>query len=319
MGNFYSNITLSTDDRDRVINFLIQQKRHTFVYPIDKFICVFPKNDAAMFEMALKLSDECKCAAFAVMIHDDDVLVYKLFDSGNLLDEYNSSPGYFSGIDQASAGGDAQKLCQTYSVPSERDAIEEILRKKYTFESNRHDAIIAKLNLPYCTVGSGFGYLQKDDAPEELVVADLIETAADQEDTEFEFDSDADAPKGRSYADLNDGVYLAKSAVTNILNDPELLQKAWAKAKAGADDYVKAMMETEVKGSAGDGAVVIASKGNLQFSSVKISAQTLLSEDVSKLEELVLVALNDVAQQTRTKMEAAKKSVLNQQLGQLGL
>ncbi|HEY9732982.1 MAG TPA: YbaB/EbfC family nucleoid-associated protein [Drouetiella sp.] len=319
MGNFYSNITLSTDDRDKVIAFLIEQKRHTFVYPTDRFICVFPKHDSALFEMALKLSDECKCAAFAVMIHDDDVLVYKLFDSGNLLDEYNSSPGYFSGLDQESTGGDAEKLCQVYSVPAEKAAIEEILRKKYTFESNRHDAIIAKLDLPYCTVGSGFGYLQKDDAPEELVVADLIETAADADDAAFADESSASSAPGRNYQELDQGSNLAKSAVTNMLNDPELLQRAWAKAKAGADDYVKAMMETEVKGSAGDGAVVITSKGNLQFTGITISKQSLALEDVGKIEELVLAALNDVAQQTRTKMEATKRKVLNQQLGQLGL
>ncbi|MBS2002172.1 MAG: YbaB/EbfC family nucleoid-associated protein [Candidatus Obscuribacterales bacterium] len=319
MGNFYSNITLSTGERDKVINFLIEQKRHTFVYPIDDFICVFPKHDSVLFELAEQLSALLKCPAFAVMIHDDDLLIYKLFDSGKLLDQYNSCPGYFSGVDQPSSGGDPEKLCLVYSAPDEVEALEEILRKNYTFESNRHDAIIAKLNLPYCTVGSGFGYLERDETPDDLVVADLIETAPDDQAGDTDPESGSSSSKGRGFVDLDEGSHLTKNAVASMLNDPELLQRAWAKAKAGADDYVKAMMETEVKGSSGGGAVVITSKGNLQFTGVKLSPEAINAEDVGMLEDLVLCALNDVAQQTRVKMEATKKSVLNQQLGQLGL
>ncbi len=313
MGNFYSNITLTTDARDKVINFLVDEKRHTFVYPIDGFICVFPKNDEILFELAEQLSSNFKCSAFSVIIHDDSLLLYKLFDSGNLLDDYNSCPGYFSGVNQPSTGGNAEKLCSVYSVPDERDSLEEILRKEYTFESNRHDAIIAKINLPYCTVGGGFGYLQEDDVPPELDVSDLIETSPEE-------GGDSSVPSRPSfYADLDKDSLLANDAVSDILGNPDLLQKAWEKAKAGADDYVKAMMETEVRGSAGDDAVVITSKGNLQFTGIQIKPDAIDPKSVEALEDLVLVALNDVAHQTRTKMEATKKSVLNQQLGQLGL
>ncbi len=79
------------------------------------------------------------------------------------------------------------------------------------------------------------------------------------------------------------------------------------------------MLEAEVQGTAGGDAVVITSKGNLQFTGIKIRQDAIDPKAVEALEELVLVALNDVAQQTRIKMEATKKSVLNQQLGQLGL
>ncbi len=314
MGNFYSNITLTIDQRDKVIDFLVEEKRHTFVYAIDGFICVFPKNDEILFELAEQLSSQFKCPAFSVIIHDDSLLMYKLFDSGNLLDDYNSCPGYFSGENHPSTGGNSEKLCTVYSVPDQLNSLEEILRKEYTFESNRHDAIIAKLNLPYCTVGGGFGYLQEDDVPPELDVSDLIETSP-------EYDGDIVLERDRPgrYVDLDQSAHVANSAVSDILGNPDLLQKAWEKAKAGADDYVKAMMEAEVQGSAGGDAVVITSKGNLQFTGIKIRPDTIDSKAVETLENLVLVALNDVAHQTRTKMEATKKSVLNQQLGQLGL
>lgn len=314
MGNFYSNITLTTDERDKVINFLVDKKRHTFVYPIDRFICVFPKSDDILFELAEQLSSEFKCHAFSVIIHDDSLLMYKLFDSGTLLDDYNSCPGYFSGVNEPSTGGDAEQLCSAYSVPNERKALEEILRKEYTFESNRHDAIIAKLNLPYCTVGGGFGYLQEDDVPPELDIGDLVETSPEGDDGEPSTPS-----LTRTYMDLDQGAHLANSAVSDILSNPELLQKAWEKAKAGADDYVKAMMEAEVQGTAGGDAVIITSKGNLQFTGIKIRPEAIDASAIEALEDLVLVALNDVAQQTRAKMEATKKRVLNQQLGQLGL
>ena len=64
--------------------------------------------------------------------HDDDILAYWLFEGGELADEYNSCPGYFSGGDEIPAGGDATKLCAAFGVAAKAKQIEQVLRDRNT-------------------------------------------------------------------------------------------------------------------------------------------------------------------------------------------
>jgi hypothetical protein len=322
MGNFYSNITLSTNEQQPVIDYLNEFKRHAYVYKQDKFVCVFPANDQVLFKLAKRLSEHFKCAAIGVMNHDDSLLLYKLFDCGNLLDDYNSCPGYFSGEEQPIFGGDAQKLCEIYGAPKEVEAVDALLRKEYTFEMNRHDALVDKLGLPTCTAGGGFSYLQEDDGPDELDVSDLIETHAEvdahepdnEPDDELDDELDDDKLKATKSASAK-----SASQINEILSSPDFLKQALKQAQEGANQYVQEMLEVRVEGTAGGGAVVVTSIGNLQFSSIKISDEAINSEEVGLLEDLVLTALNDAARKTSEKMEEVKKRMLSAKLGQLGL
>jgi DNA-binding YbaB/EbfC family protein len=316
MGNFYTNITLSTDKLQEVIDFLNEKNRHTYVYGEGSFVCVFPKNDRILFSFAGVLSKQFKCAAFAVMNHDDSLLLYQLFDSGKLMDDYNSCPGHFSGEEGPSIGGNAEVLSIVYSIPEEVDALNDVLRKDYVFEINRHDALIAKLEIPFCTAGGGFSYLKEGDLPEGLDISALIETAADRDAECLDDEDDENENVG---LDIASSAASADLRVSEMLNNPDFIQQALKRAQQGADEYVKEMLEVQVLGTAGDGAVVVTSKGNLQFSGIKIKAEAIDPNDVGMLEDLVLAALNDAAQKTREKMEETKKRMLSVQLGQLGL
>jgi nucleoid-associated protein EbfC len=314
MGNFYTNITLSTDKLHEVIDFLNEKKRHTYVYGKDGFVCIFPKSDPILFTLAGVLSKQFKCAAFAVMNHDDGLLLYQLFDSGKLLDDYNSCPGHFSGEEGPSVGGNAEVLCVVYSIPEEVDALNDVLRKEFVFEINRHDALIAKLELPICTAGGGFDYLKEGDLPEELDINDLVETAAGS-DADGSLDENGMVQQNLASSSATQ----ADPRVSEMLNNPDFIQQALKRAQQGADEYVKEMLEVQVLGTAGGDAVVVTSKGNLQFLGVKIKAEAIDPNDVGMLEDLVLAALNDACQKTREKMEETKKRMLAVQLGQLGL
>src|SRR5207302_8897170 len=88
------------------------------------------QDSAVITELASRLSRELRCPALAVLNHDDDILGYQLYLSGELADEYDSSPGYFdpSAEPSAPAGGDAKRLCQAFGA-GDQTAVETVLRK----------------------------------------------------------------------------------------------------------------------------------------------------------------------------------------------
>jgi hypothetical protein len=55
------------------------------------------QDTAEITRLGRELSLRLNTALFAFLIHDSDVFVYYLFDRGELIDEYNSDPAYFSG------------------------------------------------------------------------------------------------------------------------------------------------------------------------------------------------------------------------------
>jgi hypothetical protein len=53
------------------------------------------KDDRRIRDLAGGLSRDLQVAAIAFLVHDSDVACYWLFENGQLVDEYNSSPDYF--------------------------------------------------------------------------------------------------------------------------------------------------------------------------------------------------------------------------------
>src|SRR5260370_40549738 len=53
------------------------------------------QDDRRIRDLASGLSEDLHVAAIAFLVHDSDIACYWLFDNGQLLDEYNSDPGYF--------------------------------------------------------------------------------------------------------------------------------------------------------------------------------------------------------------------------------
>jgi hypothetical protein len=53
------------------------------------------QNDGRIRDLAGGLSEDLHVPAIAFLVHDSDIACYWLFDKGQLLDEYNSDPGYF--------------------------------------------------------------------------------------------------------------------------------------------------------------------------------------------------------------------------------
>jgi hypothetical protein len=192
MGNFYTNYTLRGPDQQAVATVLAG--RSAIVTPSqDGCVVVFDEesdgqHDEVISELASRLSGRFNCPLLAVLNHDDDILWYQLYLSGELVDEYNSVPGYFETEDEdvamaGPAGGDARKLCAAFGVTAGVPAVENILREgsaatggDYTFEVERHNDLVAALGISSFGVGASFRAISSGELPEELSAGDLIKT-----------------------------------------------------------------------------------------------------------------------------------------------
>lgn len=182
MEQTYANIILSAADCDEVVLYLDSKHCPSFVYAADEHICVFPKQGQFIHAIAESLSITFACVALAVSVTDDSVFTYLLYDGGELIDDYDSCPGYLTGQNLPPNGGNAELLALKFGVPDAVSKLEDILRKQYAFESNRHDGVLAALDLPYCTVGGDFGALKEKIAPDGLDLEFLRETRGDGTD-----------------------------------------------------------------------------------------------------------------------------------------
>lgn len=129
-------------------------------------------------EVAKHLSRECNCAVWAVLNHDDDVLWYQLYVGGELVDEYDSSPGYFDATEaSAPKGGDAQKLCSAFGA-SNVAAVDRVLRTPvvggYLYAMQRHDDLVDLLGIPSFGVGSGYDSVAAGEETDGLDEEDLL-------------------------------------------------------------------------------------------------------------------------------------------------
>lgn len=182
MGSFYTNITLRTDRHDDVVAALKDQGREAFVSrPQNGCVVVYDReceeqDIEVLRKLADTLSSKLRCPALAVLNHDDDVLMYSLHENGKLVDEYNSSPGYFeSGPGEPPAGGDASRLARAFGVASTTD-VEDVLHtpngagsgEGYVFEAERHQELVEALGAPAIAVQAGFNYIEDGELPDDV-------------------------------------------------------------------------------------------------------------------------------------------------------
>lgn len=190
MGNFYTNYTLRGPSQQSVAQALAG--RAAIVTPVqDNCVVVFDEesdeqNGEIIAELASRLSAQLHCPLLAVLNHDDDILWYQLYLNGELVDEYNSTPGYFNDSDEETAmavpeGGDAKKLCAAFEANAIQE-VENILRKPsfggdYNFAFERHEELIGALGLPPFAIG-GFRQIDGGGFPEALEESSCIRTEA---------------------------------------------------------------------------------------------------------------------------------------------
>jgi len=184
MGNFYTNTTLKGPDRHSIVRAIDRMRRAAAVTPSQADLTVVfdresERQDGSAYPFVERLTRELDCLALYVTNHDDSVLYYRLYGSGEIIDQYDSCPNYFEGDPVPPEGGDAQVLCDALGVPAARDTVHEILHydryaaandgaRRYAWEVERHADLARALGLPLWAVGFGYTYLASGDWPEGL-------------------------------------------------------------------------------------------------------------------------------------------------------
>jgi hypothetical protein len=189
MGNFYTSYTLRGPGQNAVASALAG--RSALVTSVHKgCVVVFDEesdeqNDEIIAELASRLSGQLRCPLLVVMNHDDSILWYQLYLSGELVDEYNSAPGYFETEDEEAAmagpdGGDAEKLCAAFRSNAVKK-VDKILKEPsaadggYVFEIERHTDLASTLGVPEFGA-SGFKQISEGELPGGLPEDDWIKT-----------------------------------------------------------------------------------------------------------------------------------------------
>jgi hypothetical protein len=189
VGSFYTNITVRSPQPARVADVLKSAGREAFVSPAANGCTVVfdleceDQDIDVLNQLASALSGKLGCPALAVLNHDDDVLVVTLHEGGRLVDEYNSSPEYFTdGPGAAPEGGDAERICHAFGADGKVDEVEAVLRTQghsdggFAFEMERHESLVKALGLPPAAVATGFNYIDQGELPEGLSESDFVRT-----------------------------------------------------------------------------------------------------------------------------------------------
>jgi hypothetical protein len=186
MGAFYGNITLKGPNQEKIVQSL--RSRRAIVAPkVGDYTVAFDsvcdeQDIEGIQSLTSELSRELCCSALAVIVHDDDVLGYFLYEDGELSDWYNSCPSYFNfGSAKESdgpAGGDAERLCAVFGAGNPKE-LESIFRKQrgkrgYVFETERHKDLVRALSLPAFSVGTALENFVRGELPDGLSKEQMV-------------------------------------------------------------------------------------------------------------------------------------------------
>lgn len=170
MGNFYTNVSLKNVSAPSVAAVMEALHRESYVLQTGADCIVYDRDSESqdtevLAALAEHLATELDTVAFAVLNHDDDILWFQLYDRSELVAEY------------ANQGGPRTKvgpLVKTLGAPSQLLRIRFELARPYVFQVDRHEKLVGLLGLPIAAVGSGFGYIQRDEVPEGAEATDLL-------------------------------------------------------------------------------------------------------------------------------------------------
>jgi hypothetical protein len=181
MGNFYVNFTVCGRNQEDVAKSLRSATRGAYVGPTLNGLTVFfddkadSQDETEIKNVGESISKSLNAPVLAVLNHDDDILAYWLFDTGRLLDEYNSCPGYFTDGDNAPAGGNAEKLCAAFNSTAIKEVDAVLHNEDYVFALERHEELSALLDLPWSYVCMGYGYIKEGTLAPGVAKTDLVQ------------------------------------------------------------------------------------------------------------------------------------------------
>jgi hypothetical protein len=163
-GSFYANITLIGTDPASVTEAL-QDMGLTAVVVLGKenaaVVCektMDSQDDVYGRNLTRKLSKSLECVAVYVLNHDSDELLVTTYAYGEKEFDYDSSPGYFTGVDKPPAIHGMEKIDDLFPG-ADSTKLRAALESEYVSADDRHVEIGNLLSLPYNVPGLGYRHL----------------------------------------------------------------------------------------------------------------------------------------------------------------
>ncbi|HYR07887.1 MAG TPA: hypothetical protein VEQ60_08970 [Longimicrobium sp.] len=154
MGSTYGNVTLRGPAQEPVVQAVTEAGMTAVVSPTDQGVTVVydcrSEADPDVLHVVTRwLSQRFGCAAWGVYVFDSDVVRYTLCRGGEVLDRYDSAPGYPE-VSGGATGGNAAVLCREMQLkPADAAAVEQVLRRRRVlFEEQRHGDLMRELGHP---------------------------------------------------------------------------------------------------------------------------------------------------------------------------
>ena len=177
MGAFIVNFNVRSSDRAAVEHALREQ--HTpaawVTAPKNGWITVYDENASTQDERRIReLGTTLSAVApvVALLVHDSDVLCYWLYESGTLVDEYNSCPDYFADSADApgpASGGRPGVLLKYCAAQKQLADVEQVLgHTKRVFAEEQLEELADLLGMDQTRARMDFEFIGREMSPAEL-------------------------------------------------------------------------------------------------------------------------------------------------------
>jgi hypothetical protein len=176
VGSFYTQVLVRGADAQRCAEVMRSLRRQSFVIPSRRGITVVcdkqceDQDMQTLDSVAATLGARLGVATAALLNHDDDWLVFRLFRRGRFIG------GLEVGHTPLSLRGSVAMLRETINPGAPLLPLYAALLKPRMFQLRRHADLIAALGLPQGSLGVGYQYIARNDVPVFLDPAVLLET-----------------------------------------------------------------------------------------------------------------------------------------------
>lgn len=144
MGANYGSIHIFTVDTGQVRTALEQLSsdlniKFLLAPPKRGWIAVFPEQHGQDFTVSKRLSEIVDVPLLHCLVYDDDIFCYHYFEKGQIVDQYNSCPGYFS-EESTPRGGTVSCLKEILPRLADQAKLNVLLLvERFTFETERFE------------------------------------------------------------------------------------------------------------------------------------------------------------------------------------
>lgn len=147
MGSFLSNLHVRDAGASAIANALrawAAPPTYVAAAPTNGWTGVYPdeigQDSDRLAQLALRLSAQVVSPVIAFLVHDSDILFYWLYDRGELVDYFNSAPGYWGDI-VPPEGGEVAILLRYCTTATSTSALKRILIDRWQY-SDEPDAYV---------------------------------------------------------------------------------------------------------------------------------------------------------------------------------